>query len=201
MTFLDFIAAQLNASIAASARAAECASAVEGARLAVQVEGLNVRVLVVVQARRLRLALDSDADADVELCGTPIDLLRLLGPDSLRELRGSRVELRGDLKLAEAFADLLKAAEPDFEEALSGWTGDIAAHAIGQGVRGLVAFGVRATRAIELDTVEFLQEESGLLPGARQVRALCDAIDRLRDDVERAAERLERLSDALAIRG
>jgi ubiquinone biosynthesis protein UbiJ len=200
---LDLIAAQFNASIAASRRAAEQAASVEGASLAICVEGLGLHVLARVARQRLALTLDAaDAatEADVKISGTPLDLLRLLGGDSLRELKGSRIELSGDMRLAEGFADLLKAARPDLEEALSGFTGDIAAHAIGQSLRELARWSQRARQAVELDTAEYLQEEATLLPQARQVRAFLGDVDRLRDDVERAAARVARLSNALATR-
>ena len=200
---LDLIAAQCNASIAASRRAAEQAASMEGARLAIRVEGLGLHVLASVVRGRLALALDSgdaDSEADVEISGTPLDLLLLLGSDGLRELKGSQIELRGDIGLAEGFGGLLELARPDLEEALAGFTGDIAAHAIGQGLRGLAAWSRRARQAVELDTAEYLQEEAVLLPRARQVRAFLSDVDRLRDDVERAAERVARLGSALAAR-
>jgi len=189
----------LNDSIAASSAARQRAERLDGASLRVDIEGLGLSIHCSVSAGRIALSR-GEGSADVELSGTPLDLLRLLGPDSFRELRGSKVKLGGDLQVAEAFADLLRVARPDLEEALSDWTGDIAAHAIGERVRGLVSWSMRASKAIGLDTTEYLQEESSLLPGPRQVRAFCAEVDHLRDDVERAAERLERLSQALASR-
>jgi ubiquinone biosynthesis protein UbiJ len=45
-----------------------------------------------------------------------------------------------------------------------------------------------------LDASEFLQEESRIVPGPYEVEAFCAAVERLRDDVDRAAARIERLA-------
>jgi len=192
---LGVIETLLNRSIADSSLAASTAERLSGKSMAVQVEGIGVRVLLRVTDKRVALSLDPDAPADVVLEARPLELMRLLGPgrDSLRRLRDADVELSGDMRVAEGFSALLEAAAPDLEEALSGWVGDIPAHALGRRFRGLAKWSARAMRSLEADTAEFLHEESTALPRPDEIRAFCGEVDRLRDDVERAAERLERL--------
>lgn len=188
----------LNHSIEESSLAANAAGRLSGKSMAVAVDGLGIRAHLQVTDKRLRLSLDADAPADVVLKARPLELMRLLGPDSLRRLRGADVELSGDMHVAEAFASLLQAASPDLEEALSGWIGDIPAHAMGRRLRGLARWSARAAHTLEADAAEYLQEESLVLPRPEQVREFCAEVDRLRDDVERAAERVARLGRAHA---
>jgi ubiquinone biosynthesis protein UbiJ len=192
---LGVIEILLNRSIADSSLAAGAAERVSGKSMAVQVDGLGVRALLRVTDRRVALSLDPDAQADAVLKGRPLELMRLLGPgpDSLGRLRDADVDLSGDMRVAEGFSALLQAAAPDLEEALSGWVGDIPAHALGRRFRSLAKWSARAVQALEADTAEFLHEETAALPRPEQVRAFCGEVDRLRDDVERAAARLERL--------
>jgi ubiquinone biosynthesis protein UbiJ len=188
----------LNHSIEESSLAASAAARLSGKSVAVVIDGLAVRVHLQVTDKRLQICLDTDAPADVVLKARPLELMRLLGPDSLRRLQGADVELSGDMHVAEAFASLLQAASPDLEETLSGWIGDIPAHAIGRRLRGLARWSTHAAQTLEADAAEYLQEESRVLPRPEQVREFCGEVDRLRDDVERAAERVARLSRARA---
>jgi len=88
---------------------------------------------------------------------------------------------------------LMKLARPDLEGEVARWIGDIPAHALGEAVRGAGAWAKRAAEALYLNTAEYLQEESRALPGALEAQAFYSDVERLRDDVERAAARLARL--------
>lgn len=183
----------LNRAIDASSVAAERATRLEGKCLAVDVEGLSRRVSLTVRDGRVTLSEGHGEGADVTIKAPPLELLKLVGADSVQGFKGAAVELHGDVHTAEAFAALLKAAAPDFERELAGWVGDVPAHAISRRARGLNDWARRSCAALAADVSEYLQEESDCLPLPEQVRAFCGEVDRLRDDVERAAARLERL--------
>jgi ubiquinone biosynthesis protein UbiJ len=97
------------------------------------------------------------------------------------------------LHTAERFAALLKHARPDLEEELSHWIGDVAAHELGRAAANAGAWFRRAAAALRMNTAEYLQEESRALPAALEAQAFYRDVERLRDDVERAAARLVRL--------
>ena len=127
------------------------------------------------------------------LSATPIDLLRLARSADLSTLRGTGAEIFGSPEVAERFAKLLKLARPDLEEHAARWLGDVPAHALGEAARGVGAWLERAARTLRADTAEFLQEESRALPASLEAQAFYADVERLRDDVERAAARLARL--------
>jgi ubiquinone biosynthesis protein UbiJ len=131
--------------------------------------------------------------ASATLSATPIDLLRLARDADLSTLRGTGAEVRGSPEVAERFAKLLKLARPDLEEHAARWLGDVPAHALGEAARAAGAWLGRAARALRADTAEFLQEESRALPAPLEAQAFYADVERLRDDVERAAARLSRL--------
>jgi ubiquinone biosynthesis protein UbiJ len=60
-------------------------------------------------------------------------------------------------------------------------------------MRGMGSWLVRAGDALRMNTAEYLQEESRAMPAPLEAHAFYDDVERLRDDVERAAARLARL--------
>jgi ubiquinone biosynthesis protein UbiJ len=190
---LDTCQRLLNRHVAESTAAMRRIAALEGRSFAIEVGGLDLRIVMQVREGQVVLRADRDAPAEATIEGTPLDLLGLVGSDSLRRLRSTRAALRGDVQVAEAFAEMLRCARPELEGELAGWVGDIAAHRAGEFARSLLAWGARAGQALEMDVAEYLQEESAALPGAARVRSFYVDVERLRDDVERSAQRLERL--------
>jgi ubiquinone biosynthesis protein UbiJ len=88
---------------------------------------------------------------------------------------------------------LLKLARPDLEGEAAKWLGDVPAHALGEAVRGAGAWLGRAAGALRMNTAEYLQEESRAMPAPLEAQAFYGDVERLRDDVERAAARLAHL--------
>jgi ubiquinone biosynthesis accessory factor UbiJ len=104
---------------------------------------------------------------------------------------GLRIE--GDAEVAQAFRDLMQAAKPDVEEELSRLIGDVAAHQLSRFAQDAMDLGRRIGRTFAQNVSEFLQEESRDVVTRVEVDEFNHAVDKLRDDVERAAARLERL--------
>ena len=186
----------LNRCIRDSSRAGEVLRSLDGRSLAVRVEGLGIELRL--DAARNFLAVrvaSAPAECRATACveGTPPDLLGLLRHSGAEGFRASRVRLAGDAQTAEAFAELLRHARPDIEEALAGMMGDMAAHEIAATARRTGAWTRRAGSATVMNVSEFLQEEARQLPPRVEVDAFSCEVERLRDDVERAAQRLDRL--------
>jgi len=199
--FLALAEAQLNARIAESTAARMLVDELDGQSFAIEVLGTGLKGVLSADAGRVTLALEtpnasgaSDAPApSVTLRATPFDLLRLARSADVAALKGTTAELTGHIHTAEQFAALLKHARPDLEEELSHWIGDVAAHGIGQAAARARAWLERAAAALRMNTAEYLQEESRALPAALEAQAFYRDVERLRDDVERAAARLARL--------
>ena len=200
----------LNRCIRESSRAGELLESLDGRSLAIVVRGLGFRLRL--QSLKTRLAVcvesaasgaaatatanDSTADsssATATVVGTPPVLLGLLGNAEAEGFRESGAELSGDVATAEAFAELLRHARPDLEEELSRLIGDIAAHEVAGAARRTDDWAREAGSALTMNTSEFLQEEARQLPPRVEVNAFGRDVECLRDDVERAAQRLARI--------
>ena len=188
--------AVLNRCIGDSTRAGDLLEGLDGRSLAIIVTGLGICLRL--QASKTHLALSaaserSDTTATATVEGTPLILLGLLGNAGAEGFRTTGARLSGDAPTAEAFAELLRHARPDMEEELSKLIGDIPAHEIAGAARRTDAFARRAGSALTMNASEFLQEEARQLPPRVEVDAFGQDVERLRDDVERAAQRLARL--------
>lgn len=189
---LAFAEQQLNARIQASTAARTLVDELDGRSFAVEVLGTGLTVVLTSQGGRATLAFGAPAPT-VTLRATPFDLVRLAGSATVADLKGTTAELTGHLHTAEQFAELLKHARPDLEEELSHWIGDVAAHGVGRAAANASAWLRRAAGALRMNSAEFLQEESRTLPAPLEAQAFFRDVERLRDDVERAAARLARL--------
>lgn len=190
---LAFIERQLNRLVAESTAAAELLERLQGSSFAVHVEGLGLTAVLHADGEHLRVDTDT-AGATASLQATPLDLLRLMNAEGVTDVKRTRAELRGDLQIAERFSQLLKLARPDLEGEVARWIGGVPAHALGEAARGAGAWLKRAATALRANTAEYLQEESRSLPAALEAQAFYSDVERLRDDVERAAARLARLT-------
>ena len=190
---MRLIESELNRCIGESTAARELLARLNGTSFAVHVEGLGLTAVLHADGERLRV--DSDAlGATATLRAAPLDLVRLLGADGgVSGVKRTRAELSGDLEVAERYAKLLELARPDLEEEASKWLGDVPAHALGEAVRGARAWLERARGALRMNVAEYLQEESRAMPAPLEAQAFYGDVERLRDDVERAAARLARL--------
>ncbi len=189
---MSFIEAELNRCVGESTAARDLLARLDGTSFAVHVEGVGLTVALHADGDRLRVDNDAAA-ATATLRATPFDLLRLLNANGVSGVKRTHAELKGDLQVAERYAQLLKLARPDLEDEAAKWLGDVPAHALGEVVRGVGSWLKRAGDALRMNTAEYLQEESRTLPAALEAQAFYGDVDRLRDDVERAAARLARL--------
>ncbi len=110
-----------------------------------------------------------------------------------RNVAAGELEIEGDAEFAAAISFVAANARWDFEEDLSRLVGDIAAHRIGEAVRGVGRWRRASTEAAKANLAEYLTEEKGMLPTRLQADAFMQEVDKLRDAVERLDKRIARL--------
>lgn len=189
---MKLIEDELNRCIGESTAARELLARLTGTSFAVHVDGLGLTRVLHSDGERVRVDTDA-AEATATLRATPLDLLTLVNADGVGGVKRTRADLSGDLEVAERYATLLKLARPDLEGELAKWIGDIPAHALGEVARGTRAWLGRAADALRMNAAEYLQEESRAMPAPLEAQAFYGDVEKLRDDVERAAARLARL--------
>ena len=147
---------------------------------------------------RLRLTAGDDGlalatgeePADASVSGTPLGLATLLAGRADGRVTAAGVTVAGDAEVATLFEQLLRHARPEFEEELARLVGDGPAHYAARAIRGVAGWGRRAAASLARSGAEYLTEEARDLVPRAELEALLGDIDRIRDDVDRAAARL-----------
>lgn len=147
----------------------------------------------------LQLLGSIEGEPDCTLSGSPLDLIRSGDKESgAGQLFAGHLSITGDTGLAHSFGATLANLDIDWEEQLSHFTGDLAAHQLGRGARELSAYLAQSHQTIESNLSEYLTEEARLLPHPYEVEEFIDEVDRLRDDTERLLARFARMQQETA---
>ena len=137
---------------------------------------------------------DDTLDADVTIRGAPFSLVRFVfAGDREKLILGEEVSLHGDIALATRLQQIAARMDIDFEEAIAERIGDIPAHEIVRGMRGLGGWMRAAGTALLEDVSEYLRYEAAVMPSTGDVERFTRAVDEIRDDVERLEARVARL--------
>ena len=158
------------------------------------VTGLGI-IRLRIDGERIRVEPRGDMrDADVTVRGAPFSLLRFaFGSDREALVLSDEVSLHGDIALATRLQRIVARMDLDLEEALAQRIGDMPAHEIMRGMRGLGGWLRDAGSALLADASEYLRYEAAMTPRREEVERFVRDVDDLRDDVERLDARVLRL--------
>lgn len=104
-------------------------------------------------------------------------------------------ETTGDNALAQTFLKAVHQLEPDWEEHLSHFTGDLVAHQIGSTVRQAKRTAKEVKDQAKTTFKEYLQFEVELVPTKHQVAAFNQEVDRLAERTQQLADRVEAITN------
>jgi len=153
-----------------------------------------IEIFVLPSETGLRLREHHEGAADVTLTGDfPMFArfaIRRVAPDVVA---AGELHISGDIDLGQRFQRLLESIDIDWEEQAARVLGDVAAHQLGNAWRDLRQWSKQALQTLRLDTAEYLQEESRLLPSRARLEAFRDAVETLRSEAEDLEKRFERL--------
>ena len=117
-----------------------------------------------------------------------------------RDRAFSYVKIEGDAEFANTISQLSKGLRWEAEHDLERWTGPIAASRIVGGARSVFEAARSTHRKLSENLAEYFLEEQPVLVRPAMLEELSADVNRLRDDVERAAKRLAKLEQKLAPR-
>ena len=164
-----------------------------GAVLEVRILGPDLSLFVVPDGERVHLAATAPDEPAACIVGPPASLARLLTTDGTRVLFGGPLTVEGDVVVAKSYKRLFDTLDPDWEEALAGWVGDVPAHEAGR-VAGAFSIWIQRTLAGRREDLQaWLIDEVEALPARSEVDDWLAEVDRLRADVDRLSARVARL--------
>jgi len=166
-----------------------------GRVIAIALRGTGITLYFVPdQQGRLQLLGSIEGEPDCVIEGSPLDLMRASDKEQgVAQLFAGYVAISGDTELAHRFSELLGNLDIDWEEQLSHYVGDIAAHELARITREARHESGKTVDRAQRNLSEYLTEESRLLPHPYEVEEWIREVETLRDDVERLAARIRLL--------
>lgn len=107
------------------------------------------------------------------------------------------ITFEGEMETLETIQQLFFSLDIEWEEYLSHWIGDLAAHQLGNLGRYAYKRQKAFNAMVACSITEYLQEELKLLPTKVEVEDFMNAVDDVRADVDRLALRIQRLTASL----
>ena len=200
LPFASLIAAGVERALATAFRNSGAARAdlarLEGKVVKLELVGLPLELYFLAQDAKMTVASDYHGEAQVSVRVPAASLLvTALRRDPEAVPKG--MQMNGEAETAQVFSRLLRNADLDWEELLARRIGDVAAHQVGNAVRGFMKWGQDSGARLGQDLADYLRYESRDLPPRHEVQGFVSDVDRLRDDAERFDARLRRAAARL----
>ena len=192
----------INKILALDEEACEALAGLEGKVIGFEFSDTRLRFFLLPDGAGLRIRAAAEAAPDVWIKGTPANFFKML-----RAARAATpglpadMQIIGDIGLAQRFQGIMQGLDIDLEEPLARLAGDAAAYQIARFARGAGRYLTDSGKTLALNLSEYLRFEIQLLPDALLVEEFCDAVDRLRQDVDRFTQRVEQLEQRAGARG
>ena len=188
--------AMINRQIRAKTPARELCAKLADRVMAVRVSNTALTIYLLAEDNQVLLSTAYEEEPDVVVSGSMLSLAQMAGSAGDSDVGRGDIKLSGDALVAEDFQKLLRYGKPNIEEELAGVVGDVAAHGIGEFIRGVNRWSRAARSTMQQNVGEYLQEESRSVPTRDEVVAFQTEVDTLRDDVARFEARLRTIESA-----
>ncbi|MBT8129216.1 MAG: sterol-binding protein [Gammaproteobacteria bacterium] len=196
MTSFKLLENTFNRYLALDPEAPEKLSSFEGRVICIDIRGPGKRLYLSMTDNRVVFLDTYDAEPDATIIGSPAALIKLgLRRDTAPLFFSGEVEIQGDTRLGRQFKSLLADMDIDWEEQLSRFVGDIAAHRISDAFDALRSWGRSAAGNFADDIGEYLQEESRDVVSEAEMAFFYQQVDECRDGAERIKARIDRLTE------
>ena len=173
---------------------AELLAPLSGKVIAVNFQPINQTIFFCPTDQAIQLIGDYYGDVDTHIEGSVTTMaLMAFNTTSMRSIFTGDLKISGDMAVGRNFQRFFKQLDPDFEERLSQYTGDVAAHQLGNVVRSSFRYKRDALKTLQLNITEFLQDETQDTPSGPEVDVFFKQVDELRSDFDRLVLRVNRL--------
>jgi len=182
----------LNRGLPRSMRARALVAQLAGRSVAAEIRALS-RLRVASNGVALKVTRDGEP-ADATISAGPIGMLALFGAAPEAAIQRGDVAISGDAEVAQQFRELGALLRPDPEEELSLILGDVPAHQLGRLARSGLSWSAKAATTTFTNLADYLAHERGHLVPRNEGEQFLRGVDAVREGVDRAAARLERLA-------
>jgi ubiquinone biosynthesis protein UbiJ len=168
-------------------------SRLKGQVLQVHLKELN-KTLTFVFSHQVDVLANYEGEADCYLSLNLSVLPELREKANISDLiKQDKLDLQGDIELAQKFSQLLKDCKPDIEEWLSRLTGDVVAHTLVQGAKDVSGMIQNKLARHQSNLAQVLTEEWRIAPPPLEIAYFCDQVDELSSQANRIENQLNKL--------
>lgn len=183
----------LNQLVAADKAAPSKLATLKGKTLKVNIAEFS-KPLFFIFSQQIDVLTKSDVDADCTMDISVSALPRLQDNSQFTSLiKEGRLDIQGDPMVASKFSMLVRELNIDWEEHLSRFFGDIAAHKLVLSARSGQEWFKTNTAIARMNMAEYLIEEIRIAPGALEIANFCDEVSEIETDTRQFEARLNAL--------
>lgn len=168
-------------------------AALDGRSITLTWNGPEWALRIQVDKDQLRVGPAHAGDSDLSLRTTLGGLIGLLKPSTSKSLPAGRVQIAGDVELMRRIEQISRRFDPDWDSAFGARLGPVIGPQVARHLREAFAWIAASAKGFTESAAEYVQEESRDVVAAHELNEFGEAVDQLRDDVERVEARLQRL--------
>lgn len=169
-------------------------AAFEGKVIKLDITGVNKQLYLFPGGSGLQIREEFDGEVDTLLRGSPVSLFKMgMVSNTAGMLLKGEVEISGDTRLGHQFNTVFSQMDIDWSEPLAELMGDELAYQLQQTGRRFGQWGKHAVKSLSLSVSEYLQEESRDVVTETELEIFNEAVDHLREDVDRLQARINLL--------
>jgi ubiquinone biosynthesis accessory factor UbiJ len=167
-------------------------AAFDGKVIKLDITGINKALFMFPGKNGIQVRTEYDKAADTVLRGTLISLFKMgLVSNVANMLLKGEVEISGDTRLGHRFKNVFSQMDIDWSEPLASWLGDSMAYQLQQSGKKINRWGKQTVNSVSESISEYLQEESRDLVTETELQIFNDAVDTLREDVDRLQAKIK----------
>ncbi|MBE9559326.1 MAG: SCP2 sterol-binding domain-containing protein [Proteobacteria bacterium] len=163
----------------------------KGKVIKLEMTGINKSLYMLPSDRGMQVLTEYEGSADTVLRGTPVSLFKMgLVSNVANLLLKGEIEISGDTRLGHQFKNVFSQMDIDWSEPLADIVGDGLAYQMQQSANKFGRWGKTTARSVSTSISEYLQEESRDVVTDTELNIFNEAVDQLRDDVDRLQARI-----------
>ncbi|VAW53703.1 Protein YigP (COG3165) clustered with ubiquinone biosynthetic genes [hydrothermal vent metagenome] len=168
--------------------------AFDGKVIKIEVTVINKTLYMLPDETGIQILTEFEGEADTTLRGSPLSLFKLgLVSNTANLLLKGEVEIMGDTRLGHQFKNVFNQMEIDWSEPLAEIVGDGLAFQLQQTGRKWTTWSQDTVSSLSNSVSEYLQEESRDVVTETELNIFNDAVDQLRNDVDRLQQKIQSL--------
>ena len=169
--------------------------AFSGKVIKIELTGVSKMLYLLPDEHGIQILTEFEGEVDTVLRGVPLSLFKMgLVSNTASLLLKGEVEITGDTRLGHQFKSAFDQMEIDWSEPLAELVGDGLAFQLQQTGQKFTKWGQHTVNSFSNSVSEYLQEESRDVITETELNIFNDAVDQLRNDVDRLQQKIQSLA-------